>query len=345
MREAVRPYRSRARLNGACGLLAAVALLAAACERPPDPYTRTLYTFGTLASIRLDGASRQAAEAAADALEHRLALRNRDWYAWGDGELGSVNRTLAAANEATLSAGLAGLIERALALRTLTGGRFDPTVGSAVALWGLHSGDAAPQVPDAAALRQAQAGAAAALIADADGTRLRAAAPGLVIDLGGIAKGAALEEALALLAAHRIPRGIVDLGGDLIVRDDSGRRPARVGIRDPRGDGVIGIIAATDGEAVVTSGDYERYFERDGRRFHHIIDPATGEPAAARAVAATVIGYDPVVADALATALVVAGPGELDALCEAAGVAAALVVDTDGELHLTAAMRERLDYQ
>jgi len=179
-----------------------------------------------------------------------------------------------------------------------------------------------------------------------DGTRIRA--PGLAaapaarrytLDLGGIAKGAAVDAVVAELESAGIAPALVNAGGDLRVIGTRPDRRWRIGIQAPRGDGLLGVIELDAGEAAFTSGDYERYYELDGQRLHHIIDPRTGYPVThTRAV--TVIAADGTTADAAATALFVAGP-EWQRLAAALGVTAALRVDAGGSIEMTAEMRDR----
>ncbi|MCA9524834.1 MAG: FAD:protein FMN transferase, partial [Myxococcales bacterium] len=150
-----------------------------------------------------------------------------------------------------------------------------------------------------------------------------------------IAKGYAIDRAAALLRARGFDRFIVDGGGDLYVAGE--KRPGEpwvVGVRDPRGEGLLAELPVRDA-AIVTSGDYERFFELGGRRYHHIIDVRTGMPATA-SVAVTVIAPDATRADALATAFFVEGPAAIER-ARRLGVEAA-VLAPDGRIHATAGL-------
>lgn len=173
-----------------------------------------------------------------------------------------------------------------------------------------------------------------------DGTTVSAHVPGLRLDLGGIAKGEAVDRIVALLRRHGVASALVNAGGDVRAIGARGARPWRIGIRDPRGPGVIGVIELADGEAAFSSGDYERHYEHEGQRFHHILDPRTGHPAEGT-LAVTVVMPMGVTADAVTTALFVAGD-RWRATAEALGVQAALRVAADGEVETTEAMRARL---
>jgi thiamine biosynthesis lipoprotein len=129
---------------------------------------------------------------------------------------------------------------------------------------------------------------------------------GVRINLGGIAKGYVVERGIDILRKRGIEHAIVTAGGDSRLLGDRLGRPWMVGIRDPREDGEVAISVPLVDEAVSTSGDYERYFEEDGIRYHHIIKPSTGEPAEG-VHSATVFGPDAVITDALSTSVFVMG--------------------------------------
>ena len=133
----------------------------------------------------------------------------------------------------------------------------------------------------------------------------------------------------------------MNAGGDLRVLGSRRGKPWRVGIQAPRAAGLIGVVELEPGEAAFTSGDYERYYEYEHRRLHHILDPATGYPAD-HTQAVTVIATTGLAADAAATALLVAGPDRWRGVARALGIELVLRVDASGELQATPAMRERL---
>jgi thiamine biosynthesis lipoprotein len=160
------------------------------------------------------------------------------------------------------------------------------------------------------------------------------------LDLGGIAKGAAVDRIIDRLESLSIRPALVNAGGDLRVVGQPEGRTWRIGIQDPRGDDLLGTIALGSGEAAFSSGDYERYFEADGERLHHILDPKTGRPAThTRGV--TVIANDGTTADAAATGLFVAGRDQWQAVAQRLGVEYALRVDADGSIEMTPKMRDR----
>ncbi|MGD2062229.1 MAG: FAD:protein FMN transferase [Nitrospirota bacterium] len=229
----------------------------------------------------------------------------------------------------SISPALEVVLREGLRIAALSDGAFSPTLAEVNRLWAFDSGG---HTPDPAALE------AAVSRADWHGLQLREhqarlANPGSGIDLGGIAKGYAVDEAADLLIARGVTGAIVNAGGDMRLighRPDGG--PWRIGVQHPRDpDGVLEVIRATDC-AVVSSGDYERYFLVDGVRYHHIIVPETGRPARG-CQGVTVVADRAMTADGLATAAFVLGPEAGLELLRRAGAQAATVVDYAGRIH------------
>src|SRR5690606_23258615 len=250
-----------------------------------------------------------------------------------------LNRALADGREAAVSPEMAALLREAKRLSAASGGAFDPGIGALVERYGFHDAAADARAPTPAELEAWRAAGASIAAVEIDGARITARKP-VLLDLGGIAKGAAVDRIVEMLGRHGITDALVNAGGDLRVLGDRDGRPWRIGIQDPRADDVVGVIELEDGEAAFTSGDYERYVEQGGQRLHHILDPRTGRPAdETRAV--TVIAQSGVLADAAATALFVAGDGWAD-VAKSLDVDAVLRVGANGEVEATETMSRRL---
>lgn len=155
---------------------------------------------------------------------------------------------------------------------------------------------------------------------------------GVRINLGGIAKGYVVERGVDILRLHGAANGIVTAGGDSRLLGDRRGRPWVVGIRDPRREGEVAISLPLVDEAISTSGDYERYFDEDGVRYHHIIEPSTGEPAG-KVHSATVFGPDAVITDALSTSVFVLGVDEGLRLIATLPDYESVVIDATGQLY------------
>lgn len=335
--------RSKARSIGRLGLLGLVVIGGLlACRRAPEPVEAEVYAMGTLIQFTLYGASPEQAAAAIRDSDAWLQSFGRDGWAFGDGELARLNAALDRGACMRVSVDLAAQIRRARALMVASGGRFDPAVGRLVALWGF---DRAPRDPARPFPQPAQIHALLPLPAMSDVTVSPAGEVcgprGLFIDLGGIGKGYAVDRVVADLARRGIPAALVNAGGNIKTLGEPPGRPWRIGIRDPLKAGVMGRLTLAPGEAVSTSGDYERMFDYHGQRYHHILDPYTGEPVRGLH-AVTVIHDEAALVDAASTALFVAGPKEWRALAARLGIEWALVVREDGVVEMTPAMAARV---
>ena len=271
-------------------------------------------------------------------------VAERDWYAFGDGELARINSLLLKGRAAEVSTELAPLITRALDLHARSDGLFDPGVCALVRLWhfdseaALATATGPPPTAEIQALRENQG-----TLADArfDGHTLSVTRP-LCIDLGGMAKGTALERARLVLREHGIDHALLDIGGSSqLALGRKATRPWYIGLRDPQANRVFGRLALAPGEAASTSGNYERGYTRDLRRYHHILDPRTGAPTTETA-SVTVLARDAELADAASTALMVAGPTRFRDVCSKLGIRDALLVTNLGTLLTTPGMAIRL---
>jgi len=195
------------------------------------------------------------------------------------------------------------LIRRSLDISVLTNGAFDITYESV----GQHYDFRERQRPDEATVKAERQHIDYQLIElDKTAGTVRFLEDGVRINLGGIAKGYVVERGVDILRNHGVENGIVTAGGDSRLLGDRRDRPWVVGIRNPRTDGQVAISVPLEDEAISTSGDYERYFEEDGVRYHHIIRPSSGLPVEG-VHSATVFGPDAVLTDALSTSVFVMG--------------------------------------
>lgn len=242
-------------------------------------------------------------------------------------ELSKINRD-AHANEIIISKEMFELIEKSLYYSELTGGKFDITFASIGNLYDYR----AKQKPSQADI-QAQLPLINYHLIHLNASRsgIRLDKPRVAIDLGGIAKGHAVDNAIALLKQQNIQHAIVTAGGDSRIIGDKIGRPWMIGIQDPRSKkNVVAVLPLKD-TAVSTSGDYERYFVADGTRYHHIINPSTGDSARLTR-SATVIGTRCTDTDALSTSLFVMGPKQGIALVEKLEGTEAVIVTNQGKL-------------
>jgi thiamine biosynthesis lipoprotein len=223
-----------------------------------------------------------------------------------------------------------------------TDGKFDVTFAALSGLWKFDQ-DIDGRVPDRAeiAARLPLIDYRALTIDDRAGTASLARA-GMKVNLGGIGKGYAVDRAVAILRDARLSDFMIQFGGDLFVAGRRGDRPWRVGIQDPRGapNTLFAAIELTD-VAFSTSGDYERFFIRDGRRYHHILDPDTGEPAS-RSRSVTIMARTATGADGLAKGVFILGGEQGLALIERVPDVEGVIVTADNQVLVSSGLEKRL---
>jgi len=245
-------------------------------------------------------------------------------------ELSRLNRR-AARRPVKVSREMWRLLQASQRVSELSGGAFDITYASAGRLYDYRAGER----PDRSELVAAVDAISYKHVVMSRGRRVRFAHPGVYVDLGGIAKGYAVDQAVALLRARGVNQGMVAAGGDSRILGDRMGRPWTVGVQDPRDPTEMVALLPLIDTAVSTSGDYERYFEEAGVRYHHIIDPGNGD-SARELRSVTILGPEGLFTDALSTAVFVLGLERgLELIDELPGVDA-VIVNGRGELRYSA---------
>jgi thiamine biosynthesis lipoprotein len=213
----------------------------------------------------------------------------------------------------------------------LTAGAFDVTYASAGRYYDYRKG---VRPDDATLARAVDAIDYRYVVVDAERGLVSYKHPEVYVDLGGIAKGYAVDRCIAIFGRYGIRHGMVAAGGDSRIVGDRRGKPWTVGIKHPRDPQRMAALLPLSDTAVSTSGDYERYFEADGVRYHHILDPKTGD-SARRVRSVTILGSDASLTDALSTSVFVLGlEGGLALVNTLEGIDA-IIVDAHGELHFS----------
>lgn len=302
---------------------------------------RTTIALGTIISIRAYGPQAEnAVDAAIDRVRELEALMS---VSIPGSDVARINES-AGVEPVVVSPETFEVLSRALAYAQLTGGKFDPTVEPLVEAWGIGTENTG--VPSADEIRRRrQLVDYRRVLVDPASRVVFLDQKGMGIDLGGIAKGYAADEAVRVLKERGVSQAIVDLGGNVAAM---GTRPGgkkwRVGIQDPRGQRMDKVAVVEVSEtSVVTSGDYERYFTRDGVRYHHIIDPETGHPAWTGIMSATVVAPSSLDADALSTSIFLLGPEQGMSLAESVPGVECLIITESREILLSRGLAGRVD--
>lgn len=225
------------------------------------------------------------------------------------------------------------VMNRALTLGEKTGGAFDVTLGPLIRLWGFGRDGRRDAPPDAKALEEARARVGLDKLS-IEGTSITKARPDVDVSLAGIAKGYGVDEVGRVVVAEGISNALVEIGGEVrAYGHGEGGRPWRVGVNVPRADAAatdIALAVPLKDQALATSGDYRNFFEQDGKRYGHIIDPRTARPVDHQVLSASVVAPDCTTADGLATAMLVLGREAGTKVIEQMDGVEALFLEDDG---------------
>jgi FAD:protein FMN transferase len=331
-------------------LAALLAVFLAACGKSA-PVAQEAFVFGTRVEVQVAGVSEAEAHAALGEVLREFDRLHRTYHAWQASELTALNDAIAASKPHGVSAELAQFVRTAQALALRSDYLFDPALGRLIALWGFHADEFKPVLPDADALKALVAAKPSSADLVIEGNTIRSKNTAVALDFGGYLKGVALDRAAALLKARGIHNALINIGGNVLALGSKGETPWRVGIRHPRielaGEGVLATLELRDGEAIGTSGDYQRYFELKGRRYSHLIDPRSGEPAqGTQSLTVLIPPADDVGmrSDVLTKPLFIAGERWRD-LARKLEVTQVLRVDALGRIYVTPAMQARLHFE
>lgn len=321
------------------------ALLLAGCA-PRDPLvSQESYVFGTRVEVLVWGESDETARAAINETLREFDRLHRTYHAWQPSELTALNEAIAAGKPFDVSTELAGFVREAQALAARGDHLFDPGIGALVRLWGFHDDSFKPALPDAAKLDALVKVHPSVADLRIEGQRVASRNPAVALDFGGYLKGVALDRAAAIFKRHKIKDALINIGGNVMALGAKGERPWRVGIQHPRLPTPLLALDLKDGEAIGTSGDYQRYFEIDGRRYSHLIDPRTGLPGVGSQAVTVIV---PPRADAgtwsdwASKPIFIAG-NDWRAMAERLELSLVLRIDSTGKVEMTDALRARLE--
>ncbi|MDA3831860.1 MAG: FAD:protein FMN transferase [Spirochaetales bacterium] len=297
--------RKTSRITFFVGSLLLVVLLASCAKNQAEPQSQSFFMLGTVCKITIYDKPTAEAFSASFArlkeIEDRMSLRNQK------SEVSEVNR-YAGKRPVMVSEDTFAVIRKALEIAALSNGDFDPTVGPLVQAWDIGGDN--PRKPS-----QEEIDSLLPLIGydrvilDVQASSVFLKDEGMVLDLGGIAKGYAADEVAGILHEHGVEHAIVNLGGNVLtLGNKTDGKPWKIGVQDPnalRGEYVI-ILSLTD-QTLVTSGPYERFLELDGEVYHHILDTKTGYPVKSDYTSVSIITKNSLLADALSTSLYALG--------------------------------------
>ena len=315
------------------------------CKAKPTEYHDNVLAFGTIIEVSLVNVPSEQTERVMKKIRADFKYFHYAFHPFHAGPTGRINSLLAATGEFTSNPSLIPIIKKSKLYSQQSQGLFNPAVGKLIKLWGYHEElSSQGPAPGDKAIKNLVSQNPSMQTITIHGVRMNNTNPAVKLDFGGIAKGYALDVILDQLKDMGVHNASINTGGDLKVIGLGPNGPWNIGIRDPRGEGVIASINAHDGEAVFTSGDYERFFIDSGKRYHHILDPRTGYPAQ-NSQSVTVVHDDAALADAAATALFIAGPTSWLAIAKTMNIQQAMLIDRNGKIHVTEALNKRIRFR
>ncbi len=331
-------------------LLLLLTAFLSACKQPEKQYVYSIFAFGTLIDVTLYSADKDQADKAFEQLQKDFDRYHQQWSPWTDGDLAQLNKKLAEAipgqgTAITVPAHLVPIIKTSMRLSEQSDNYYNPAIGKLINLWQFHRSQEADIQPPKDSLIQAlikQKPQMSDLSFNSQ-NRLINNNPAVSLNFGAFAKGYAIALEIRQLKKLGIHNAVINAGGDLSVIGQHEDRAWNIGIRHPRSNEILASIEIKNNESVFTSGDYERLYYYQGKRYHHILDPRTGYPTK-DAQSVTVIHPDAGLADAAATALFVAGSKQWKKVAKKLGLEYVMLIDGNGDIHMTAAMQARIKF-
>ena len=312
-------------------------------EADSKVYKRQVLSFGTQIDITLYDVEQEKAAEAINHIEAQLDVMHDQWHAWRKSSLTKLNQQLVSGEPFVADENILPLVIESKRLYQLSDGLFNPAIGKLIELWGFYRdnpqlNEAIPEDDDIKRLLKSNPNMNDITITDG---LMSGSNTDLQIDFGGYAKGYGVDQLTTQLISQGIDNALINAGGDIRAIGQVGDRPWKIAIQHPNKSEALGWIELEHNENVFSSGDYRRNFISQGKSYHHIIDPRTGYPSEhARAV--TVIHSNGAVADASATALMVASSEQWFDIAKKIGLKHILIVDRDGKLYCDKLFAKRL---
>ena len=341
------------RLSGRLARLVGVfllGLLLAACG-DKKPVVSESFVFGTRVEVQVaDDLPESRIRIAVAQVLAEFDRLHRTYHAWQSSELTALNDALAGGRRIRVTPEMADLLLEAQGFARQSDALFDPGIGRLIALWGFHADSYATQRPEPAAisawLKLHPSILQLQIVKATDGAWVSSTNQQVALDFGGSLKGKALDRAADILRTAGVHNALINIGGNVMALGSRHGQPWRIAIQAPRYGGPLAILELEDGEATGTSGDYQRYFEVDGQRYPHLLDPRTGYPApGTQAVTIVVSGPDAGVrSDVLTKPVFIAGEAAWQAMARRLGLAQVLRVDGQGQVEVSGPLADRLKF-
>lgn len=338
-------------------LLLALLLLLTSCFKEPI-YQSQGYIFGTLVDITIYGETEERAQTLSNqVLQDFQALHNR-LHAWKPisanklSELGELNAAFAQGPQPiAISPDLAGMLADITKLSVKSNGLFNPAISHLIGAWGFQRDNFNPVDVDVEKIKALVKANPSMTDIVLKANTAYSINPTVKLDLGGYAKGYALDIAVAYLRQQHVKNALINVGGNVIAMGQHGDQPWRVGIQHPRAASAIATLDLPDGWAIGTSGDYQRYFMLDGKRYSHIIDPRTGYPTQHTQAVTVLVPPQAsgqiqagVLSDVVSKPIFIEQPENKSKAAQAFGIENFMVIDDKSHIFVSKKLAEKLHW-
>ncbi len=315
-------------------------LVLAGCERQPQLVEQRILQFGTIIDIALIHDDIAKSEQTLDDIEKKLSAFRQSWHAWEDSDLTRFNQALNATQAVEIPASLVELIDLSQLYYLKSNRLFNPALGKLIAAYGFH-GQSDPDEKTIMTIRQNLPGMSDLKVenrfATSSNTHLK-------LDFGGIAKGYAIGLIANYLQRQGFEHYLINAGGDLVSSGSKFGKAWKIGVQNPFKPGVIASISLIGKHSLFTSGNYQRFYRKDKKLVHHIIDPRSGQPSE-QISSATVITNDPVLADVAATTLMIDGLNNHLSLARSLSIKDYMIVDEDQRIIISKSLAKKIELE
>jgi thiamine biosynthesis lipoprotein len=327
--------------------------LLVSCGKEPL-YQEQAYVFGTQVDISIYGEDEAKARQAIASVMHEFQRLHDLLHAWKPSELSALNAAFAQGKAKFVPIEVAEMLQDAEKMATQSGGLFNPAIGGLIQTWGFQADDFKAVLPDekkVAGLVKANPQMSDLVFSISNstvenGVTISSHNRSVQIDLGGYAKGYALDRAADILKQQGMHNALINIGGNVLALGMHGSRAWRVGIQHPRKPGPLATMELRDGEAIGTSGDYQRYFEFGGKRYCHLIDPRSGYPVQGTE-AVTILTHGEragLLSDGSSKPIFISGAQGWREAARQMHISEAMLIDSEGAVHLTAELQKRIEF-
>lgn len=321
--------------------------LLASCSQNISPYRSQIFVFGTQVDLLIYHPDKQTIQTATGKINSDFQQFHHEWHAWEKGGvLSKINQAIQLNRPVTIAKSVKDFILYSQILSQQSGYRFDPGIGQLISLWGFHSENWQGPPPNKGKITDWLTSHPSIADIYFDNNQLLSRNPNVQLDFGGNAKGLALDLAIASLQSAGIKSALVSIGGDMKALGLKPEQQAwQVAVQNPKQpEQPIASINLFGGESLVTSGTYQRYFDWQGERYSHLLDPKTGWPVKTEQSfdSVTVIHADAIRADSAASAILIAGKENWQVVANAMQIEHVFCIDHAGNPILSPKMQPRI---